>query len=257
MRILSGLLLFFMGLLLILSQASVSAACPQEDQEITVWRKQFPLILEADLYCSFFIPGKEPAARIIADGKAEERMLLREGDTVYIDLGTSSGVAVGQAFQMIDGGPKIGGFGSLFFKKGWLRVTRVMEEQSRAEIERLCGDAQIGTLLIPLVESEALPGKDMGFDVEFEDLNGADGKFLYFQQDYVQLSQGHWALIDLGTEDGISVGHQLAVYRLEKNTPSDVIANAIVIDARSRTATVKILSCRDVITQNDRIKGRI
>jgi hypothetical protein len=78
---------------------------------------------------------------------------------------------------------------------------------------------------------------------------------LYFQQDYQQISKGHWALINLGAEDGISVGRQLGVYRLDKDISAEVIANAIVIDARSRTATVKILSCRDVIKLNDRVKG--
>jgi len=256
MRTRSDLFSVFMGLLLILSLSAASAAWFQEDEEITVWRKQFALILETDLYCSFHIQEEDPAGRIIADGRVEERMLLRERDVVYINLGKSSGVEVGQAYQMVDMGPRIAGFGRLYFKKGWLRVTRVMEERSRAEIERLCGDAKQGTLLIPYMEIEVPPGKDMGFDVEVEDLEGPEGKFLYFQQDYQQLSKGHWALIDLGTEDGISVGHQVCVYRMDENIPGEVLANAIVIDARSRTATVKILSCRDVIKLDYRVKGR-
>ena len=255
MRIRSDLLLIFVVLLLILSQSAASAVWFQKDEEITVRRKLFPLILETDLFCSFVILDEEPVGRIISDGRADERMLLRESDPVTINLGKSSGVEVGQAFQMIDMGPRIVGFGRLYIKKGWLRVTRVMEKQSKAEIERLCGDVKKGTLLIPLVEREVPPGKDMGFDVEVEDLEGPEGKFLYFQQDYQQLTKGHWALINLGAEDGISVGQQLGVYRMDKDISAEVIANAIVIDAQSRTATVKILSCRDVIKLNDRVKG--
>jgi hypothetical protein len=249
-------IVLFMSLLL-LSQLPAGAADFQDAQDITVWKKQFPLILETDFFCSFFILETEPAARIIADSKTGERMLIREGDEVTIDFGASSGAEVSQAFIMIEKGPKIGSFGNLFSMKGWLRITKVMQDRARAKIERLCGDAKLGTWLIPHVAQDKLMGKDMGYETEFEELQGPEGRFLYFQQDYVQLSQGHWALIDLGVEDGVSVGHQLAVYRLDEKSSPEVIANAIVVRAGSRTATVKILSCLDVIKIDDRIKGRI
>ena len=47
------------------------------------------------------------------------------------------------------------------------------------------------------------------------------------------------------------------MYRLDEKSSPEVIANAIVVQAGSRTTTVKILSCRDVIKIDDGIKGRI
>lgn len=253
----SGRILIFLGILLIASQAVVGAVCQQEDQEASVWKKQFPLISESDLHCSFSVLEEDPVASIIGMERAEDRMLLREGDVVFLDIGTSSGAEVGQKYQMLDIVKHLGGFGPLALKKGWIRITQTKEDQSKAVVERLCGSVQIGTRLIPYEEVEEITGQDLGFDVEFDELQGADGKFLYFQQDYVQMGKGHLALINLGREDGLDVGHQLAVYRSEKKNIQVVIANAIVIDVQSKSATVKILSCKDVIRDGDRIKGRI
>lgn len=253
----SGRILIFLGILLITSQAFVWAVCQQEDQDATVWKKQFPLISESDLHCSFSILEEDPVASIIGMERAEDRMLMREGDVVFVNMGTSSGAEVGQAYQMLDIVKQFGGYGPLALKKGWIRITQTKEDQSKAVVERLCGAVQIGTQLIPYEEVEEITGNDLGFDLEFDELQGADGKFLYFQGDYEQLGKGHLALINLGKEDGLDVGHQLAVYRSEKKDIQVVIANAVVVDAQSKSATVKILSCRDVIRDGDRIKGRI
>jgi len=245
---------------IVLSVSLIAAVPAQTDtsaqQDISVWKKHVPLINEADLFCSFSIIEQDLEARITAVERSDGRMLLREGDIVFFDLGISDGVEVGQVYQMIEIGEDIGGFGLLALKRGWIRVQKVMDTQSRAEIERLCGEVEVGTRIAPFEELEVIDGKDLGYDVEYEDLKGPDGEFLYFQQEYVQLSKNNWAVINLGAEDGIKKAQQLIVYRLaDKNTPV-VLANIIVVDVQPQTSTIKVLSCRDIIKDGDLIKGR-
>jgi hypothetical protein len=49
----------------------------------------------------------------------------------------------------------------------------------------------------------------------------------------------------------------LIIYRrVREDLPVQILGNCIVTDVKSNTATVKILSCRDVLHKGDRVMER-
>jgi len=123
---------------------------------------------------------------------------------------------------------------------------------STAVIENSCGDARIGHYLVPYESQDGFMGKDLGYDVPHFDASSAKGKVIYLQTDYKIIGRSHWALINLGAEDGIQVGQQFILYRkIRKATPVQIFGNSVVIDVQSQTSTIKVLSSRDAVRNGD------
>ena len=87
--------------------------------------------------------------------------------------------------------------------------------------------------------------------------DGVKGSLVYLQNNLQQIASYQWALIDLGAEQGIQVGQQMILYRrTRKDLPVQILGNCIVIDVKSNTSTIKVLSCRDVIRKGDLVMER-
>ncbi len=217
-----------------------------------------PLISLSDRYCSMFIwEGKPPELKIVDREIRTERIMLKNYDVVYLNNGSASGLQVGQVFLIVEIGPKIENFGRIARKQGRARIIMVDEEKAAAELEHICGLVKIGHALIPFEEKEGRMGKDLGYDVPLREGEGIIGRFLYLHDGLVQIGSNHRALIDLGSQDGIQIGDQLLVFRRgSKNIFPRAFANMIVIDVQSRTSTVKILSCKDVVRITDSVTMR-
>jgi len=94
----------------------------------------------------------------------------------------------------------------------------------------------------------------LGYDVPYFDADGVKGRVIYLQTNYKMIGRGHWALINLGAEDGIQVGHQFILYRkIRRRTPVQVFGNSVVIDVQRQTSTIKVLSSRDALRSGDMI----
>jgi hypothetical protein len=101
------------------------------------------------------------------------------------------------------------------------------------------------------VDDFPLPGPDQ------LEADGVKGSLVYLQNNLQQIASYHWALIDLGAEQGIQVGQQMILYRrTRKDLPVQILGNCIVIDVKSNTSTIKVLSCRDVIRKGDLVMER-
>ena len=217
-----------------------------------------PLISLSDRYCSMFIwEGKPPELKIVDREIRTERILLKNNDVVYLNNGSASGLQEGQVFLVVEIGPKIKNFGRIARKRGRARIIMVDEGKAAAELEHICGVVKIGHALIPFEEKEGWMGKDLGYDVPIREGEGIIGHFLYLHDGLVQIGSNHRALIDLGSQDGIRIGDQLLVFRKNsKNTFPRAFANMVVINVQSRTSTVKILSCKDVVRITDSVTMR-
>jgi hypothetical protein len=256
---------FIIFLLIFLGQGLQShAAVNQEAQEQEVERVQidrglYPVISESDLYCSFFVlEGEMPSIKIIGAEKADEKVLFTDADIMIIDKGEKDGLEIGQMFSILEIGPKIKDFGHLALKRGKARIINLNESEALAEVEKSCGQVMIGYYLVPFEEKEGLLGKDLGYNVPATEGEGLKGEVIYLQRKYTQLGSGHWAIIDLGEEDGVYVGQQLIIYRrAEKGEPFKIIGNCIIIDTKEKTSTMKILSCNDPVRLGYRVQTRL
>jgi len=252
-------LLFFLGQGLQSHAVDNQEAQEQEVERVQMDRGLYPVISESDLYCSFFVlEGESPAIKIVGAEKANERVLLTDSDIVRIDKGQKDGLEVGQIFLILEIGPKIKNFGHLAIKRGRARIVYLEESQALAEVEKSCGQVIIGNYLVPFEEKEGLLGKDLGYNVPPREGEGLKGEIVYLQREYTQLGSGHWAIIDMGEEDGVYVGQQLVIYKkAEKGEPFKIIGNCIIIDTREKTSTMKVLSCNDPIRLGHHVQTRL
>jgi hypothetical protein len=77
------------------------------------------------------------------------------------------------------------------------------------------------------------------------------------QGELQQIGSLQRALIDLGEDQDIQVGQQLILYRkIGRDLPVVILGNCIVIDVKSKTSTIKVLSCRDVLRKGDLVMVR-
>ncbi|MBU4204446.1 MAG: hypothetical protein KKD59_10955, partial [Acidobacteria bacterium] len=216
------------------------------------------LAYESDLYCSYFIwEGAFPELKIVDWEKNSDRKLLTLGDVIYLNKGETDGLLLNQAFEVIEIGPGIGRYGRLAYRRGRVKIEALKGGRAAAVIESACGPIRLGQFLVPFVEKAAVSGEDLGFDDQIEEEDEPKGRFLYLQDGYVQAGTGHWAIINLGREDGVDIGEQLLACRKSgKDAFLTAFANCVVLDVGTRTATVKIISSRDAVTLKDWIVPR-
>ena len=227
-------------------------------QKAKIFQEIYPIISESDLYCSFLVLDEENMDIEIVGGERDyEKTLFTDFDIVYINKGKSSGLENEQLFLIIEIGPQIKDIGHIAFKRGRARIQDLGEIKCTARIEKSCGPVVIGNFLVPFQEKESMLGKDLGYDVPPEEVEGLKGNLIYLQDDYNQVGSGHWALIDIGEEEGVYFGQQLIIYRkLREGAPIQVLGNSVVIDVQEKTSTIKILSCEDALKLGDHIQAR-
>lgn len=227
-------------------------------QKAKIFQEIYPIISESDLYCSILVLDEENMDIEIVGGERDyEKVLFSDSDIVYINKGKSNGLENGQLFLILEVGPQIKDIGHVVLKRGRARIFVLGEAKSTARIEKSCGQVTIGNFLVPFQEKESMLGKDLGYDVSPEEVEGLKGNLIYLQDDYNQIGSGHWALIDIGEEDGVYFGQQLIVYRkLKEGAPIQILGNSVVIDVQKKTSTIKILSCKDALRLGDNIQAR-
>lgn len=237
----------------------VSGATSQDQiQKARIFQDEYPLILEADMYCSIYVlDGEKPEIKIIGAERQEEKILLSDFDTFYIDKGQADGLDVGQIFLVVEVGSPIGDFGYLVRRKGKARVVRLDEDRSVVRVEKACNPVTVGNYLIPFMEMEGVLGRDQGYDPLKVPASEKTGNIIHLESDLTVLGTGHWAIIDAGQEQGIQLGQQMTILRrLKKDLPRETLGNLVVIDVQKRTSTVKILSVRDTIEVGDEVQAK-
>ena len=237
----------------------------QQAKKARLYKDVFPLISETDLYCSFFVMKKPQLdIQIIGAEKEEERVIFRENDIFFVNKGSADGLETGQIFTVVEVGEKVNNpfngknYGRLIIRRGRAQVVSVEEKQAFVKLEKACEQVTLGQFLVPFEEKSELLGTDLGHDVEINEEETTQGTLIYFQDDYEQISKGHWAIIDLGEEDGIHFGQQLVIYRKMDKRKGSIkkLGSLIVIDVQQNSSTVKILSSIDALTVGDKVQPR-
>lgn len=237
----------------------------QEVKKARLYKDVFPLITESDLYCSIFVMDKmELEAQIVGSERDKERILLRESEIFYVNRGIAYGFEVGQLYTILQVGEKISNpitgkrYGRIVYRRGRAQIVSVEEDRAFAKLEKSCGEVMVGHFLMPFEEKSGLLGKDLGYDVPISEEEGSWGRLVYFQDDYQQISKGHYSIVDIGEEDGIHFGQQLVIYRKTEGKMGSIekIGNSIVIDTKQKTSTVKILSSNNALRVGDFVQPR-
>jgi hypothetical protein len=177
-----------------------------------------------NLYCSGFIQyAPAPNNLQIVGGEEEQsKRVYAQGDIVYINAGAQQGVQAGQEYIVIR--PRGQWRSRLSKKKGWLgvytqevgilRVLRIKDQVSVAEVKSSCDNLLLGDLLRAAPTRVApLRRLDERLD-RFADPSGKQtGRIVLARDTQEMLTRDQVVFIDLGSEDNVKPGDYLTIYR--------------------------------------------
>jgi len=236
--------------------ASVQDKPKDQLQKGKIYQETYQLLTDTDLYCSFSVlDGPLPDLKVIGAEGEEDHTLLADGDVIYLNGGTKQAVAAGQVYLLFEKMDDVTSsrtgknYGPLIQRDGRGRVIRVDEKRTVLRIEKSCEAVKVGDYAVLFTEKKGVMGKDTRFvPYARERADQAKGQVIYLAGELTQIASNHWAVIDLGKEDGLQLGSQVTISTAAaKNLPSHAVASAVVIDVQSRTATIRVLSASDVI----------
>jgi len=183
-----------------------------------------PVTGKANLYCAGFIQYA-PAPnnlQIVGGEEEQEQRIYGFGDYVYINAGAQQGVREGQEYIVIR--PR-GQFKSRHSKKkGWLgvytqeigglRVVRVKDQVSVAQVISSCDDLLLGDLLRAAPQRVApLQREEVKLDRFSEPTGKQKGRIILARDLREMVSRDQVVFIDLGSEDNVRPGDFLTIYR--------------------------------------------
>lgn len=197
-----------------------------------------------EVICGGFIEQNVTAAQgqIVGAEQERERNVFAQGDLVFIDAGAQSGVKVGQEFSVVR--PR-GQFNSKFSHKngslgvytqeiGVLRVVRVRDRVSVAEVALSCGEMLLGDQLRPVQNRDIPAGRSAGNLDHFAEPTGKQiGRIVLSRDGRETVSRDEVVFLDLGAEDNIKVGDYLTVFRPEGHGTIVENGDEIAVNYRS------------------------
>ncbi|HEV7890393.1 MAG TPA: hypothetical protein VGP08_07130 [Pyrinomonadaceae bacterium] len=186
-------------------------------------RARTPAAHESEARCGGFIEqtAQGSVGQIVGGYEETERRLFAQSNFVYVDAGAQAGMHEGQEFTVVR--PR-GRFSSKFSRKGTLgvytqevgrvRVVRVRDRVSVAEVTRSCGDLLVGDLLRPYAPREVPPARAAGVLDRFAEPTGKQtGRIVLARDGRESVSRDDVVFVDLGAEDNVKVGDYLTVFR--------------------------------------------
>ncbi len=207
----------------------------------------------------------EGAAAIL--DSPEPRKWLTDQTEVVIGLGAGE-VQVGDQFDIFRTESRVTDldtglhYGWATNQLGWLEVTRVDQESSRAIIRKSRSEMQRGDHLLPRrVRSGeiALAGPP----------GPVEGRIVHTPDRRLQMSQTDIVYVDAGTRDGLVVGSPLEIYRplgeqgvavddaqnQPRRIPDHVVAKLLVVDVYDDTAVAVVTHTTEELNRGDHFRG--
>ncbi|HRH40853.1 MAG TPA: hypothetical protein PKY82_04355 [Pyrinomonadaceae bacterium] len=196
-----------------------------------------------NVFCAGYIQNSaiDTSFEIVGADEERQQQIMSQGDFIYVNKGTSSGVKVGDVFSVIR--PK-GKFSSKFSSKGKLgtyvqevglvEVIRVRQDVSVAKVKTSCDNLMYGDLLKPW-DNRSAPTftKRPALDTFAEPNGKLTGRIVLARDAREEVSHDQIVYIDLGAEDNVQAGDYLTIYRplgkggiFETYSPDDVSASS-------------------------------
>ena len=179
---------------------------------------------ESRLFCAGYIRYQSlpNMPEIVGALEEQEQRTYSDSDVVYLNAGSEQGIREGQNFQIIRPRGDVKGvhkqkrgfLGTYLQEVGQLRVLKVRENTSAAQITFTCDTAVLGDLLMPIPDRESpLRRAEGNFDI-FADPSGKQtGRLMMAKDNREMVTSNDIVYIDLGSEDQIKPGDYLTIYR--------------------------------------------
>ncbi len=203
------------------------------------------------------------AAASIVDA-VPERLMLSQGDRVYIGLGGDA-VSAGDEFTVFRTQEKVIDpdtnrlLGYHVNMLGWVEVQEVDAEASLAVVRMSAGDMELG--------DRVMPREKPVLDVEvMASPKNIDGRISFFPASRVLMGTADYVYLNRGELDGLEVGSPLEVYRAgweapepardtRVDVPDRVIANLLVVRARQQSAVALVQHTETELQLGDHFRG--
>ena len=195
------------------------------------------------------------AGRLVGAPDNLRKRLFRQGDTVLINVGASSEVAVGTQFFIrrhvtITTPALRDRLLQAALTTGWLRAVDVNETATLAVIERTCGDVHQDDHLAPFqwpAPVTAMASGAISHDDPATVLFGADGRGL--------LAAGQMFVIDQGTDQGLALGQRVTVFRpgVTPDAPVTELGEGVAVLTEATSATIHLRRAREPVQAGDSV----
>ena len=176
------------------------------------------------LYCAGYVRFEKFSRAPEIVGAVEEQMqrTFSTGDVVYLNWGAQDGIKEGQELQIIR--PR-GDVKSVYHQKkgflgvyveevGQLRVFKVREHTSAAQITFSCASVLLGDLLTVIPNRQVpLEKPETGLDLFADPTGKQKGRLMMAHDGREMLTKRDVVYIDLGAEDNVNPGDYLTIYR--------------------------------------------
>lgn len=176
------------------------------------------------LYCAGYIRYQTlpHMPEIVGALEEHEQRRYADGDVVYINAGSKLGIQEGQTFQIIRPRGDVKGvhkqkhgfLGTYVQEIGQLRVFKVRENTSAAQITFTCDEALLGDLVAPVPDRVSPLDRSAGILDVFADPSGKQtGRLMMAKDNREMVTRNEIVYIDLGSEDQVKTGDYLTIYR--------------------------------------------
>jgi hypothetical protein len=181
------------------------------------------LATEKDLYCAGYIKFERfpRTVQIVGAEQEQEKRVFTQGAFVYIDAGTEQGIREAQEFAIVRPRGNLKGvhaqkkdaLGVYVQEIGRLRIVKVLNRVSVAEIVATCEEVLLGDLLTD-VPDRASPIQRAATPLDrFTDPTGKQtGRIMMARDGREMVARNDIVYIDLGAEDNLKIGNYLTIY---------------------------------------------
>ncbi|MCC6329201.1 MAG: hypothetical protein IT174_11840 [Acidobacteria bacterium] len=211
------------GLMFLAAFAAAQRTEPTPVKVIVAQAKPMPVATRNNLYCAGYVQSSpiDTSKKIIGGLQEQEQFIYAQGDVVYLNTGSGSGVSVGDTFSVVRPKGQVetrwtrkDDLGFLVQEVGVVEVIRVKSDHAIARIKGSCDNFILGDLVQPVPQRTSPMHQSRGPLDQFTDPSGkATGRLFMARDGQEMLSRDQIVYIDLGAEDNVQVGDYVTVYR--------------------------------------------
>jgi hypothetical protein len=227
-----------------------------------------PVTEETALQCAMYVvtEKEDDSLYVIGSEQGGDKVALAERDIVYLSKGSNAGVKAGDLYSIHHASypvrhPVTGShIGTKVETTGWLKVILVQEDTATGVIEESCIDIHAADYLKPFERVNVPMVVRRPPSDRLTPPTGKVGRYIIdLQDEAIMGGEGQFAIINAGSEDGVSPGTVFSIYRVmypSVPTPRNVVGEVTVVATRDTTSTAKITYSREEIMVGDEVEMR-
>lgn len=199
------------------------------------------------------------ALRLTGGQDAFVRRQYGPGDLLTINGGTDHGIEVGQEYYVrrvqTESSERVSRATPASIRTaGWIRVWAVDREMSLATVIHACDSLEVDDYLEPFV----MPVVPAFSTERAKPQRGNYGRILFGADQRRSFGKDDFFIVDRGSDHGVAPGDRFVIYRDKRVVDNFLfeLGEAVAVEVRSETSTLKATLARDAFTTGDYVAIR-